>query len=239
MTGLSGPVGGRLPSRSVYAAARSRRRIATDPAFDQRPFWDWVTHAIRDHKAFDVALAGELSRQGRGLVWSPFFDETGHIHSMEAFYRFGNLIVPAGSRYFSIHEAYWRAFYPGLSPSEIGERVYAAATRWVDVVSWWTTPHASTPFSRAEPACGQSRSRFVARYVAGRVATDPQWRRVFGVESREYGVVSGYRNLEAQGRGYRAALRNQSLVVSRIDLEGACLMIEPQRSRAHSMQSSS
>ena len=72
-------------------------------------------------------------------------------------------------------------------------------------------------FSRVNRHADNPCSRFVARYVAGRVATDPQWRRVFRVESRDYGVVSGYRNLEAQGRGYRAALRNQSIVVSPID----------------------
>jgi hypothetical protein len=220
LTGLSGPLAVVALVIGVHAA-RSCWREATDPASDQRLFWDWVTHAtpdVREHKAFDVALAGELSRQGRGLVWSPFFDETGPIHSMEAFYRFGNLILPAGSRYFSIHEAYWRAFYPGLSPSEIGERVYAAATRWVDVVVVADNPtRADAVFSRVDRHADNPCSRFVARYVAGRVAFDPQWRRVFRVESRDYGAVSGYRNLEAHGRGYRSALRSQSLVVSPID----------------------
>lgn len=222
LTWLSGPLAVVALVIGVHAA-RSCWRGATDPASDEQRMldWDWVTHStpdVRDHKAFDVALAGELSRQGSGLVWSPFFDETGHIHSMEAFYRFGNLILPAGSRYFSIHEAYWRAFYPGLSPSEIGERVYAAATRWVDVVVVLDDPkRADAVFSRVNRYADNPCSRFVARYVAGRVATDPQWRRVFQVESQDYGAVSGYRNLEAQGRGYRAALRSQSIVVSPID----------------------
>ena len=164
-----------------------------------------------------MALAGELSRQGRGLVWSPFFDETGHIHSLEAFYSFGTLILPAGSRYFSIHEAYWRAFYPGLSPLEIGERVYAAANRWVDVVVVLDNPtRVDAVFSRVNRHA-EHPARSVARYVAGRVATDPHWQRVFRVESRDYGGVSGYRNLGAQGRGYREALRSQSIVVSPID----------------------
>jgi hypothetical protein len=202
-------------------AAWSCLRWATDPALDERFNQGWVTHATpvaRDHKAFDVTLAGELSRQGSGLVWSPFFDETGPIHSLEAFYGHGNLILPAGPRYFSIHEAYWKGFYPGLSPSEIAERVYAAATRWVDIVVVLDDPTlAEVSASRVNRHAANPCSRFVSQYVAARIATDPRWCRSFRVESRDYGAVAGYRNLDTQGRGYRAVLHNQSLVVSPID----------------------
>ena len=101
---------------------------------------------------------------------------------------------------------------------EIGERVYAAANRWVDVVVVLDNPtRVDAVFSRVNRHADNPCSRFVARYVAGRVATDPQWQRVFRVESRDYGGVSGYRSLGAQGRGYREALRSQSIVVSPID----------------------
>ena len=68
LTWLSGPLAVVALVIGVYVA-RSCWRGATDPASDQRPALDWVTHTtpdVRDHKAFDVALAGELSRQGRG-----------------------------------------------------------------------------------------------------------------------------------------------------------------------------
>jgi hypothetical protein len=196
-------------------------RWAADPALDPAYNLGWVTISgpdIADRKAFDVSLARELSRQGKGLVWSPLFDETGHIHSMEAFYRFGTLVLTAGPRYYSVHAGYWSGFYPGLSPQAIVERVYAATNRWVDVaVVWDETSSEETRISWVGWHADNPTSRYVARDVAARLAKDPRWRKVFRVQSRGSGAVAGYRNLESNGRGYRPLLTGHSLFFTPID----------------------
>ena len=210
---LAAVVGGR--------AALADWRWATQPLEDHRYDREWVTPSfpdIPDQKAFDVALAEAISRQGDGLVWSPFFDETSHLQTLEAFYDFGTLILPAGPRYFSIHEAYWRGFYPGLSPREASDRVYAATCKWVDLAVVLDDPRrAETLVSRVNVHVGNPFTRLVAGDIAQRVADDHRWRRVFILDSRYYGRVVGYRNRTSLGRGYRAALESPGLFSSPID----------------------
>ncbi|HYV58379.1 MAG TPA: hypothetical protein VE911_12570 [Candidatus Nitrosopolaris sp.] len=210
---LAAVVGGR--------AAVASWRWASDPLQDWRYNREWVTPSlpdIGDQKAFDVALADALSRQGDGLVWSPFFDETSHLQTLEAFFRSGTLILPAGPRYFSIHEAYWRGFYPHLSPQEVSDRVYAATCQWVDLAVVLDDPgRTRTVVSRVNVHVGNPFTRFVARDIAQRVAADDRWRQVFTIDSRYYGRVAGYRNRTSLGRGYRSVLKSHGLFSSPID----------------------
>jgi hypothetical protein len=202
-------------------AAGTGWRWATQPYRDADYNHAWVVPALRnvpDEKAFDAALAEALVRQGHGLVWNAFFDETGHIQTMEGFRRSGNLVLPAGPRYFSIHEPYWRGFYPRMSPAEVSERVYAATRLWVDVAVVLGDPSsADTVTSRVNEHVANPYTRQVARDIAERVRSDPGWRPVFELRSARYGRVVGYRNLESQGRGYQRVLESHEIFASSID----------------------
>ncbi|HVQ29777.1 MAG TPA: hypothetical protein VMV21_09370, partial [Vicinamibacteria bacterium] len=202
-------------------AASAGWRWATHPSQDADFNRAWVTPVLpdlHDVKAFDRALAEALVGQGRGLVWNAFFDETGHIQTMEAFRRSGVLVLPAGPRYFSIHEPYWRGFYPGMSAPQVSERVYAAAGEWVDIAVVLGDPvRVETISSRVNDQVGNPFTRYVARDIAERVRADPRWRPVFELDSARYGRVVGYRNLAAGGRGYRAVLESHEIFSSPID----------------------
>jgi hypothetical protein len=206
-----------IGGRGVFGAWRWATQPSKDPAFNAA----WVTPAlpdVPDEKAFDAALADALVREGDALVWNAFFDETSHIQTMEGFQRTGKLVLPAGPRFFSIHEPYWRGFYPGLSPAEVSERVYAATRYWVDVAVVLANPAAAdTVTSRVNTSAGNAYTRYVARDIAERVRADPRWRRVFELPSGRYGRVVGYRNLESNGRGYRYVLESPELFRSPID----------------------
>jgi hypothetical protein len=213
-----------LAATSLWVGARAAGtawRWATRPERDATFNRGWVTVVsadVREQKAFDVALADALARQGSGLVWSPFFDESSHVQTMEAYDRSGRLVLPAGPRYFTIYERYWRGFYPGASAREIGDRVYAAANGWVDLAVVLDDPaRAESLRSRVNPFVANPITRFVARDVAERIRDDPRWRRVFVVESAHYGRVAGYRNLESRGRGYKPLLESHELFRSGID----------------------
>src|SRR5262245_22532541 len=213
LAGVALVIGG----RGALVASRWAAQPSQDPVFNST----WVTPVLRDvpdEKAFDAALADALVREGDGLVWNAFFDETSHVQTMEGFQRSGKLVLPAGPRFFSIHEPYWRGFYPDLSPAEVSKRVYAATRFWVDVAVVLGNPaDAERVTSRVNGGVGNPYTRYVARDIAERVRSDPGWCPIFELASARYGRVVGYRNLESRGRGYRYVLQSHELFRSPID----------------------
>jgi hypothetical protein len=156
-----------------------------------------------EQKAFDIALAQALYKEGGTLVWMAYFQEYAWIPTMEAFYRYKALPLPAGGGFFEDHEALWLGHYPALSPQEVSERVYTANTQWVDIAVVFDDPaRADTNDWMDNPY-----SRMVSKSIAERIRQDANWKRVFAVESRRYGTVVGYRNLTSGRRGYDLALR--------------------------------
>ena len=168
------------------------------------------TPEVRAQKAFDIALARALALEGGSLTWIGYFQEYAWIPTMEAFYNHGAFPLPAGGGFFEDHEALWRGHYPGLSPLEVSDQVYAATNRWVDIAVVLDDP------SRIENNgyTDNDFSRTVAHRMSERIRIDADWRRVFAVESPRYGTLVGYRNLHSQGRGYDLALRNLAQIVA-------------------------
>ncbi len=171
--------------------------------------YQYAKHPSRDfqeQKAFDVVLGEAIHREGGALVWIAYFQEYAWIPSMETFYRHGELPLPAGGGFFEDHESMWKGRFPGLSPAEVSERVYANTCQWVDVAVVFDDPaqadansYMDNPYSRA-----------VAKNVAEQVRTNPQWTRAFVVESTRYGTLVGYRNRDSKRRGYETALRRMA-----------------------------
>lgn len=165
-----------------------------------------ATHASaesRAQKEFDVALAEALNREGGALVWIAYFQEYAWIPSMETFYRYKKLPLPAGGGFFEDHEALWTGRYTNMSPREVSERVYAASTKWLDVAVVFDDPAQAEKNNWMDNAY----SRAVAKYMAERIRTDANWRRAFVIESPRYGTLIGYRNLVSRGQGHDPALR--------------------------------
>jgi hypothetical protein len=158
-------------------------------------------------KALDISLARELRRQGDRIVWNAFFDEYAWIPTMEAFYGFGTLALPAGQeQFFTVHESAWRGYYPGMTPEEIGHRVYERTCRWVDVAVVFADALA------AEKRLSDPYSRAVARIVSESIQRDERWRPIFRLETR-YGTLAGYRNraMKISGEAYDLRLRGTGL----------------------------
>ncbi|MEP0783654.1 hypothetical protein NDI33_07900 [Trichocoleus sp. DQ-A1] len=158
--------------------------------------YSFATHPYpeaKELKALDVALAQELIRAGGSVVWSSYFDEYTYIPSMETFYRYGKLPLPA-NKLFTVHESYWSGFYPNLSANKLSERVYADTTQQVDIAVVFNDPgRAETnTWWQVKPS---PKTRLVAKYVAEQIRNDPNWKQIFVLESPQYGTLAGYRNL--------------------------------------------
>jgi len=162
----------------------------------------------RDRKDLNVTLARAVTNQGERLIWNAYYDEHAWIPTLEAFYRFGGLPLPAGGpNFFTVHESQFRAAYPGLTPDELSRSVYDNTSQWVDVAVVFDDPAA------ADTRFDNDYSRAVARYVAQAIRNDARWKRVFTVESARYGTLAGYRNLAAHNRGaYDRRLQGQNLI---------------------------
>ena len=148
---------------------------------------------VREQKAFDLALAKELVTQSDIVTWTTLFDEHHVIPTMEAFYDSHRFIAPVLGT-FSIHEAYWRGWYPGLNPAEVAEKAYLHISQSADLVVILEDP------SRTELLMNNAYSRVVASEVARRVPLDSRWKRVFDLPHSRYGRVVGYRNQDASER---------------------------------------
>jgi hypothetical protein len=160
---------------------------------------------IADQKRLDVALADALTSQGDGLIWNAYFDEYAWIPTIEAFYRTGTLVVPAGQPFYHHWATHWEFEYPGYSPEALAQRIVDGTNRYVDVAVvfddpadadrnvWMTNPH----------------SRAVSRAVAQEVRANPAWARIATVESVQYGRLAVYHNRMSRGAGYDQALRGQ------------------------------
>lgn len=173
---------------------------------------DWALNPYpeaREEKALDIALAQAVIQQGDRVVWNTYFDEYGWIPTMEAFYRFGELPLPAGQDYFfSIHETVYKGNYPGLAPEQVAPLLYENTRRFADVVVIFADP------AQADSRFNNEYSRAAARYIAHAVQNDAQWVRVFEIESNKYGPIAGYRNLKPADPGaYAIKLRGQMLPV--------------------------
>lgn len=164
-------------------------------------------HAV-SLKELDVALADELDRQGSQLVWNTYFDDRAWLPSLEAYYRTGHLPLPAGHDLFTLHETFWKAYYPGLGPEEVSRRVFERTCRWVDVAVVVADPAAADrPMSNAITS-------EVARYLAQTIARDPRWQRIFTIDHAVFGKLVGYRNLTSSSSGaYRHLLRADAFSV--------------------------
>ncbi len=154
-------------------------------------------------RAFDVELADHLSIGRTRIVWYTYFDEVAWIPTLDAFYRHGSLALPAGQPFFHAHEMPWKGDYPGLAPAQIGERVYAATCRWVDLAVVLDDPAADLSWMSNDV------SRAVARDIAARIRGDGNWTRVFEIESPRHGKLAGYGNLTSNRKGYGTALRGE------------------------------
>lgn len=173
---------------------------------------DWTQSPYpeaREQKALDIALAQAVIKQGDHVVWNTYFDEYGWIPTMEAFYRFGKLPLPAGQDYFfSIHETVFKGNFPGLSPEQIAPLLYENTRRFADLAVVFADP------VQADARFNNEFSRAAARYIANAVRNDPQWVRVFEIETTKYGPIAGYRNLKPTEPGaYAIKLRGQILPV--------------------------
>jgi hypothetical protein len=153
-------------------------------------------------KSLYVCLAEHLAAQKRDVIWNCFFDEYSWIPAMEAFYRSGVLALPAGGDFFSVHQAYWNTYYPGLTPEEVSRQVYERTKRLVDV---------AVVFESEDAVAGRfnnASSTTVARDVSQWVREDDRWRPIFVIESAIYGRLSGYLNSAPKNEGaYQRLLR--------------------------------
>ena len=163
----------------------------------------------RQQKEFEVALAHLLSKEERKIVWNAYFDEFTWVPTMETFYRYGKLPLPAGQSYFNAHKSAWQADYPNLTLAEINERIYSANNKWVDIALVMADPEKA----ETNNWMTNSYSRSVSKFMAEKIPNDFNWKRVFQLQSRKYGAVSGYRNRTSHGQGYPFLLRNDPRVL--------------------------
>jgi hypothetical protein len=163
---------------------------------------------VREQKEFEVALANLLSNEGKKIVWNAYFDEYAWIPTMEAFYRFRQLPLPAGQSFFNTHKSAWQADYPDSALDKINERIYAASNKWVDIALVMADPETAETNSWMT----NSYSRSVSKFIADKIPIDQNWERIFEIKSRKYGVIAGYRNRSTQGKGYPLVLRNDPKV---------------------------
>ena len=160
---------------------------------------NFPSYEYQEQKKLDIALAEALAQERRGIVWNAYFDEYSEIPSMESFYRFKKLPLPAGPQFFTIHRVYWERFYPGLTPEQVSRRVYENTQKWVHVAVVFEDP------SSAEKQFDNGYSREVAKYVAETIARDPNWKKIFTLQSSRYGPLTAYRNLFALKDAYKKA----------------------------------
>lgn len=157
--------------------------------------FDLVTHPkppAKEQKRVDASIAEVLAReaQDQTLLWESFFDERSFTPSLEQFYRFGKPVEP--KYLFTIHEAYWKAFYPGLSPDEISSKVYAIAVQSLDVVVVLENPKRA---SRIPGLKDDLYSQTVAAHMSVHLPQDSRWKRLSAIRTRPYGRLVFYRNL--------------------------------------------
>ncbi len=140
-----------------------------------------------ERKNMDKALASFLVKEGKEVVWCAFFDEYAWIPSMEAFYETKQLPLPAGTEFFTIHQKYWEAFYPGLGPEEVAKTVWDKLQTRMDVVVVFED------VSRIDNQFDNDYSRKAAKFVAEKIPQDPSWEKIFTLNTLNYGTLNGYR----------------------------------------------
>jgi hypothetical protein len=148
---------------------------------------------FQEHKQLDKTIAGILVQENSktdNLKWGAFFNEYSTIPTVEAFYQSGQLIngYPA---HFTIHKAYWRAFFPGLNAHAIKLKVYAQAVKEIDVAVVLQKPGQAAKI----PILGNRISRIVAKHMSAKMARDPNWKPIAVIETQTYGKLVAYRNL--------------------------------------------
>ncbi len=147
------------------------------------------TPTEREEKASDAALADAISREGDHLMWVTYYDEQTQLLNLECFYRAGRLMQPAtGDVRFNVHESYWRAIFPGMSPEEVSHRLLANARQKVDLAVVCADP------ALVEAVSDNPFSAQAARYFSEQLADSPEWQRVFALPVPRFGTVIGYRN---------------------------------------------
>lgn len=153
-------------------------------------------------KKRDMRLAKELALAGDKIVWSSFFDESSWSVSMETFYRYHTLPLPAGQVYFNVHEMAWKSDYPDFSMAEVAEKVYNSSLRWVNVAVVLANPNEV----QSNIFLDNPYSRYVAHYMSSRMASDNRWRKIFTVKSYHYGLLAGYLNTKPNPDNYEQVL---------------------------------
>ena len=161
------------------------------------------TRPYREQNRLDFAIGRILSQEAntanKPMSWEAFFDEHNFMPSVEAFYQSKKLIEPAFR--FTIHEAYWKALYPGLDPAQLSRKIYQETAALIDVVFVFADATLAgsalaSPASVAQaPRFDNPYSQAVASYMATQIPQDANWKRFAVVRTKQYGRLIAYRNL--------------------------------------------
>jgi len=174
--------------------------------------WKIITLAgqtLSPEKYFNQQLVDGFAQvDDSSIVWQGYFDEYSTIPTMELYYATGQLALAAGQPFFNRQITAWQADYPGLTKEQVAERVYAGTGEWVDVAVVFIDPDQG----RLNGWMLNDYSRQVADYMARTLPTDPQWEKVFTIESPFYSTLVGYRNLSPRSDNYEVRLRTPAIV---------------------------
>jgi len=189
-----------LPAPSVYPSPWALRLLGPGVAVISLYLSFGVAHSTYERgihpapvakaiKESELKLGRAIADQGARLVWVPYFDECDTIVTVETFAKFGVLLgrAPHESR-FTVHESYWKGYHPDRSVAQVASEVFENATGDIDIAIVPQDP------ARALALADNDYSREVIRQMTDKVPADPNWKRIFEVESPRFGLLAGYRN---------------------------------------------
>ena len=127
--------------------------------------------AVKQDKLIDTTLSDYLA-QNRRLVYSEYDDER-VMATLDCFYKWGWYATPALKNY-TVHESYYKGWYPNETPEQIAAQVYEDTARQVDVI----LIHQKTKELLNNPLIDNAYSRAVSVYMTNHIPKDKRWRKV-------------------------------------------------------------
>jgi hypothetical protein len=118
------------------------------------------------------------------------FDQESITPALEAFFARG-WYCASHSQYFTVHEAYWKGWYPGLTPEEVAVAVYSDMPKNIRLVC----VHNRVEDIARNPLLDNGYSRIVSAYISERIRSDQHWTLLRTLAS-PHGELAVYENVE-------------------------------------------
>lgn len=145
---------------------------------------------IEEKKLHDY-ISSFLSEQKRPITWGSFFNEINTVVNVNTFYKHNVVIDKMDGVLFSLHEKYFSAEYPNLSPEETSKKICEKLDQILNVAIVFENPNNIDSINWLN----NQYSKQIAKDVAIHVKSSPMWEKMREYSTKRYSTLALYRKI--------------------------------------------